>query len=704
MLLSDAEGKSSYYAIGKIAQLSEVAMTDLRGQTLGKYRIVSVLGKGGMATVYRARHEDLSREVALKVIKANLADSDEFLERFQREARVVAQLDHPNIVTIYETGQTENTIYIAMRLLLGGNLSERIQRQALDLDETLRIATQIGAALNYAHQQGIMHRDLKPLNVLFDSIGNAVLTDFGLARSTNSQTMLTQSGVAMGTPSYMAPEQWVGDHIDPRADIYAFGIMLYEMLTGKLPFIGETPARLMFQHLTEAPKPIYMYRPELPKEINDVIVRALAKDPDNRYQNADDLVRDLQDKAARQILRSSTANGKTLAVNMASAATKESTLPPSPTGLGSKLDTKRLKPMVMGRMRTRSVLLGSGAVGIVVLLLLFLATINHGSGILSQEDVVDTAIALAGSLTPSGTLTLTATPTATNTPTATFTETATDIETPTYTPTHTPTRDVTLTLGAILTQTAEIQALISAFTTEQAATQLVGLTLTATQWTHTPTPTRTATFTPTFTYTPSDTPTATPTTKPTATPTPTMVLTPTEMVMLPCLVQTARRNIAVRNFPAAGTTVIGSLAINSPYIVTGQYTESNGKLWWKIVFGNSPLAWVRQDDVQAQGGCEVVAFITPQRTRGGSGSSSGVVTSVFSTEEPSTDVPPTGEPPTEQPPTEEPPTEQPPTEEPPTETPPVEPSPTEEPPTETPSADLRPTCDPNSEISLGNCR
>ncbi|GAB4544442.1 MAG: hypothetical protein OHK0023_01240 [Anaerolineae bacterium] len=684
-------------------------MDDLRGQILGKYRIISVLGKGGMATVYRAKQEDLNREIALKVIQPNLSDSEEFLQRFQREARMVAQLDHPNIVTIYETGQSDTYLYIAMRLLQGGSLAERIRQKALRLDEILHIATQIGSALDYAHRRSIMHRDLKPLNVLFDSIGNAVLTDFGLARSTNSQTMLTQSGVAMGTPFYMAPEQWRGTQIDARADIYAFGVMLYEMLTGKLPFEGDTPSGLMFKHLTEAPAPIYTYRAEYPRAMNTVIQRALAKEPYDRYQSAADLVRDLQDAAASTDLKSvSAAREETLMVDMEATAVEVPAAPPRPLGqrvdtdaleptfaaprpLGPSAETAAEAPTLTARTRPRGTVLGLGALGIVALLVLLVAVISSTNAVLSEADTTGTAVALASSFTPTSTPTFTETathtpshtPTATNTPTptATLTETATFTETPTHTPTNTPTRDLTLTLRAILNETAEIQALINAFGTEQAATQIAARTLTATQWTSTPTPTQTAsntptftrtpTFTATFTYTPSNTPTATETTTntPTATPTPTVtatasltptiVVSPTEVVMIPCLVQTARRNIAVRNFPAAGTTVIGSLAVNLPYVATGQYTERNGTGWWKIVFGNSPLAWVKQSDVDAQGGCDVVEVITPERPRGSGGSSGGSSGGGTS----------------------------------PTQAPVV-----------AATADLRPTCDPNSEIILGNCR
>lgn len=643
-------------------------MTDLSGKILGKYRIVSTLGKGGMATVYRAVQEDLHREVALKVIKADLAESQTFLERFHREARVVAQLEHTNIITIFETGQTGNTVFIAMRLLPGGSLADRIEKGPLDPNLVRQVATQVGSALTFAHQRGIIHRDLKPQNVLFDSGGNAVLTDFGIAKVTDSRTLVTQSGIAMGTPSYMAPEQWRGVGVDSRADIYAFGLMIFEMFTGQLPFAGETPASLMFKHLTEAPPLLSNYRGDLPIGVSAVIAQALAKEPDDRYQTANDLAKDLDSALSGKVIN---------AVLPASAGTSVTAAAPiaSMKSLGSTGDTLGTIATQANRGVPRGAVLGIAAAGVVALIALILIVLGGGGGDPTEMAVAtslyQTQVALAtitketqaaqtvqavvlalsatATHTPTFTETPTNTPTYTSTPTdtATFTntptETATFTETPTNTPTFTPTPNLTQTIAVALSETAAIQQLVAGLSTEQAQTRVAGLTQTATLWTATPTstftPTNTATFTPTptftltFTFTPSHTPTSTPTFTPTftstptatftETPSPTPELSPTPVAALPCLVQTDKQNIAARTFPASQGTVIGGLRQNVPYPVIGQYTEANDTKWWKIVFGNSPQAWVAQNDVQGVGGCDAVVLMTPVPVRSSGGGSSG---------------------------------------------------------------------------------
>jgi serine/threonine protein kinase len=263
----------------------------LIGQQLGQYQIIGVLGEGGMATVYRARQQKINREVAIKVIESKLARNADFIKRFEREAQTIATLSHPHILKLFDYGEQGNIIYLVMEILVGGSLADLIRRTGpLPLITIYRILDQIGTALSFAHQKGIIHRDLKPLNVLLDEADNAFLTDFGIAKLLNDSTALTQSGAAMGTPAYMAPEQWQGQPIDSRTDVYALGVMLYEMLSGELPFRGETPASMMFKHLNEHHAPILRARADLPQGIEDVLEKALAKDRDKRFQSADDLV------------------------------------------------------------------------------------------------------------------------------------------------------------------------------------------------------------------------------------------------------------------------------------------------------------------------------------------------------------------------------------------------------------------------------
>src|SRR5215831_2656843 len=228
-------------------------MSNLIGLRLGQYVITARLGTGGMATVYRARQESMGRDVAIKVIRPDLTEEPDFVARFEREARTVAALSHPHILKVFDFGQHDELVYLVMELLSGGSLADLIREGPLPINSITILLDQIASALDYAHRKGIVHRDLKPQNVLLDEANNAHLTDFGIAKILGETAGLTQSGVAMGTPAYMSPEQWQGQPLDARADVYALGIMLFEMLTGVLPFRAETPATLMFKHLQEPP-------------------------------------------------------------------------------------------------------------------------------------------------------------------------------------------------------------------------------------------------------------------------------------------------------------------------------------------------------------------------------------------------------------------------------------------------------------------
>lgn len=211
-------------------------MSGLIGQRLGQYELLSLLGRGGMATVYRARQASMERDVAIKIIDPRLAESPDFVKRFEREARTIASLSHPHILKVFDFGQFGEHLYLVMELLKGGSLANLIQKGPLPLDIVEKVLDQVASALDYAHEQEIIHRDLKPQNVLLDEKGHAFLTDFGIARLLNRGTKLTQSGMVMGTPAYMAPEIWDNQPSDARADIYALGIMLFEMLAGRAHF------------------------------------------------------------------------------------------------------------------------------------------------------------------------------------------------------------------------------------------------------------------------------------------------------------------------------------------------------------------------------------------------------------------------------------------------------------------------------------
>ena len=251
------------------------------------YDLRGKLGSGGMGAVYDAYQTAMKRHVAVKILPEELADNPDYLERFNREAETLTQLEHPHIVPVYDYGTLGKTSYIVMRLLKGGTLNQRMLRgDLLSIGDTRQILQQVCLALDYAHNKGIVHRDIKASNVMLDEQGNAYLTDFGIAKLLHATTGITATGMMLGTPAYMAPEQWKGAESNAQTDIYALGILLYSMLTGQLPFEAPTPYALMDKHLNGKAIPPTKQNPNLPEEVNGVLNRAMAKAPENRFQNA----------------------------------------------------------------------------------------------------------------------------------------------------------------------------------------------------------------------------------------------------------------------------------------------------------------------------------------------------------------------------------------------------------------------------------
>ena len=260
------------------------------GSKLGSYELEEEIGRGGMGIVYRASQAALARTVAVKVLLPHLAQDGEFVERFLREARAAAKLEHPGVVTIYDVGEFEGTYFFSMRWLQGRPLEEILAEDgALPIDAAVSCAAQVAAALGYAHEAGIIHRDVKPANVILDGSGRAVLTDFGIARAA-SDTRLTRVGAAVGSPDYMAPEQINGEEIDARADLYALGVLFYHLLTGEPPYTGDAAIAVAYQHLNAPVPSAREARPEVPAELDEVVSKLLAKEPAERYQTAEELL------------------------------------------------------------------------------------------------------------------------------------------------------------------------------------------------------------------------------------------------------------------------------------------------------------------------------------------------------------------------------------------------------------------------------
>jgi serine/threonine-protein kinase len=269
-------------------------MHGLEGKTLGKYRVIEQLGRGGMAIVYKAYHPELDRYVAIKVLQSFLIEGEDFLTRFSREAKTVANLRHPNIVQIHDFDVEGDLPFMVMEYIEGKTLKARLselspEQERLPLDETLRIFRQIASALHYAHRKGLYHRDVKPANILIDTEEHVYLADFGIARIV-SDTAFTASGAFLGTPSYIAPEQAMGESITRACDIYSLGVVLYELVTGKVPFDADTPLAVIQQHIS-APLPMpSSLRSDIPEALERVILRALAKEPGDRYTSAAEML------------------------------------------------------------------------------------------------------------------------------------------------------------------------------------------------------------------------------------------------------------------------------------------------------------------------------------------------------------------------------------------------------------------------------
>ena len=345
-------------------------MTHEPGSVIAGYRIEAMIGRGGMAVVYRAEDLRLGRKVALKLLAPHLADSEQFRQRFVRESRLAASLDHPNIVPIYEAGESDGQLFIAMRYVIGHDLSGLLAEQdgRLPLGWTLGLFGQVGAALDAAHRAGLVHRDIKPGNILVATSahkrhGHVYLTDFGLTKRTSGLSAgLTGTGHFLGTVDYISPEQIQGKPAGAASDIYALGCVIYQCLTGQLPFRRDDDAALLWAHLAETPPPVTMLRPEAPRAVNAVVARAMAKDPADRYESCEELLRALETALHVPAAASSPRDSPTVVTGQTGG-------PPPPTrrvraagyGLGIDLGTSFVAAAVADDQGPDMFALGDGA-------------------------------------------------------------------------------------------------------------------------------------------------------------------------------------------------------------------------------------------------------------------------------------------------------------------------------------------------------
>lgn len=414
-------------------------MERLIGKAFGPYKVLEKIGEGGMAVVYRGVQESLDRSVAIKVLRTELSADQEFIARFRQEALAVAQLSHPNILHVYDAGFAHGVYYIVMAYVDGGSLKDLIAQGPVEPGFACSIAAPLAEALDHAHQRGLVHRDVKPSNILLTRDGRPLLTDFGIARLLDEGQRLTRTGTSIGTPEYMAPEQAQGQQVDGRTDIYALGIVLYEMLAGWVPFSAQTPVATLYKHVNEPAPPLQQVNISVQDWLGAVVGKALAKRPVDRFQRAKEMaeaLRQQREPAAVAAPPPSRDQDQGAATQVAGAATAERAAPAR-----RKLN---LTPILMG-------VLGVALVAALVVggVSLFGGGSDGNGGAPTLPPTVTLALRGEETQPPVGattsapaavTPTPMATPSATVSPTRTATDARTQTPTRTRTPSPTPTR------------------------------------------------------------------------------------------------------------------------------------------------------------------------------------------------------------------------------------------------------------------------
>jgi hypothetical protein len=610
------------------------------GQRLGQYEIVEQIGKGGMATVFRAFHPRTGRDVAVKVIHGAIALDDTSLERFQREAQLVARLEHPHLLPLYDYDGANDPPYIVMRYLESGTLSDVLERERLPLGEVAYMFSQICSGLDYAHRQGVVHRDIKPSNIMVDADGNAFVTDFGIARISDAGGKgLTQTGFAVGTPGYISPEQALGEmDVDLRSDVYALGVMLFEIVTGRLPYEADSGMAVLLKHV-QAPVPDPReVDVEIPDAVAEVVMKAMAKERDARYQGANELaaafndavidsgmalrgssparIRQAAQSAINQLQREREANADVIQQTMADfEATRYDQVgstssvpdvggPTMPDVAATRLDDV---PYTQPERSGPPILMIVG--GVVALLTvgvgLFLVL---GAG--GRADAQATAVAMEIRQTNAAIATATFEARPTNTPTQRPSAIPPDTDVPTQAvvvPADTDEPEATDTEAPEATDTDEPTRVVAQVAT---ATHTPGSLPPVATLAPLPTDTDVPTRTPS--NTPTDRPTSTPTNTPTATNTNTPTVTPTATSSIPLV--TIRRNAIARLGPGNGYPVEFDLRPGDIIEVIGVSEDSE---WYQLRLPDGTIGWVANDPtiIQTAGNVAGVAVaLAPTNT------------------------------------------------------------------------------------------
>ncbi len=599
-----------------------MASNNMSGTTLGKYELRQVIGVGGMASVYQAHQSNLDRLVAVKILSQALTNEPGYAERFNREAKTAASLEHPNIVPVYDYGTHEATTYVVMRLLTGGTVGERLHHQQQNnlpppsLSEVSQLLRQVASALDYAHSLGVIHRDIKPSNIMFDNRGTPYVVDFGIAKLLEQSSNMTSTGMVMGTPSYMSPEQWRGDQISAATDQYAMGILMYMVLTGRQPFEAPTPYALMLKHMNELPMSPSAVRSDIPESVAAVIERSISKAPEDRYPNmlefADDMSRAVRDTGEGKTGFFTVNLGKGGEPGMMTPTRQPGTPtrpPPTPTSnpapdddvrtevllpkTGSQPEpeakptkgttVKTIPPFVGGAANKtkqnefeavggqtqtggkRTGIAVFGVVGGIVVIVLIALFALQGSGANPEA----TATSVSASNTPSS-LVVSISDTPSN-----------DALTKTVQPSNTATEvpaEASNTPESVLVSAASDTPVIVA----QVATD-------TTEPTETSIPSATPTLTSSATESPTNTPTATATERPTNTPTvtatdlPTLTPTPATPIAL------MRRQLAVRQGPGSQYPTMAALSAGDEVNILG---ISEDGAWFQILLPDGSLGWL----------------------------------------------------------------------------------------------------------------